>query len=251
MARLLSTTFDDLHASIAEGGFTFVEGVAMRTMLESAGSLSDWNAFARSWDTLELDTYMADGGRYRRRRYAMYAAPRAGTIARKAHGPHYQSLDYNPLHGGIERWFEPIEDAVSAGASLATILRFCQAAFNGLASHVSEWHVEVHQFRIEARPSEMGRPTPEGLHRDGVDYVLVLLIERENIASGMTTIHDLTGQTLGQFTLTSPFDAAIVDDQRVAHGVTPVQALDPSKPAHRDVLVVTFRDVASLPPRAQ
>lgn len=250
MARLISTTFDDLHTSIAEGGFTFVEGVAMRTMLESAGSLSDWHAFARSWDTLELDTYMADGGRYRRRRYAMYAAPRGSAIVRKPHGPHYQSLNYNPLHGGIERWFEPIEDNVSDGASLSTILRFCQAAFNGLATHVGEWHVEVHQFRIEARPSEMGRPTPEGLHRDGVDYVLVLLIERENIASGMTTIHDLTGQTLGQFTLTNPFDAAIVDDQRVAHGVTPVQALDASKPAHRDVLVVTFRDVASLPPRA-
>ncbi len=251
MARLISTTVDDLHASIAEGGFTFVEGVAMRTMLESAGSLADWNAFARSWDTLELDTYMADGGRYRRRRYGMYTAPRDGAIVRKPHGPHYQSLDYNPLHGGIERWFEPIEESVSAGASLSTILKFCQAAFNGLATHVGEWHVEVHQFRIEARPSEVGRPTPEGLHRDGVDYVLVLLIERENIASGMTTIHDLSGQTLGQFTLTNPFDAAIVDDQRVAHGVTPVQALDASKPAHRDVLVVTFRDIATIPNRAR
>jgi hypothetical protein len=81
--------------------------------------------------------------------------------------------------------------------------------------------------------------------------VLVLLIERENIASGMTTIHDLQGRMLGQFTLTAPFDAAIVDDQRVAHGVTPVQALDASKPAHRDVLVVTFRNAASLPGRQQ
>lgn len=249
MSRLISTTFDDLQAAITDGGFTFVEGGAMRTMLESAGALSDWHSFARSWDTLELDTYMADGGRYRRRRFAMYAAPRSGGITRKPHGPHYQSLDYNPLHGGIERWFEPIEDGIGSGASLSTILRFCQAAFNGLAPTVADWHVEVHQFRIEARPSELGRPTPEGLHRDGVDYVLVLLIERENIASGMTTIHDLHGQMLGQFTLTAPFDAAIVDDQRVAHGVTPVQALDPSKPAHRDVLVVTFRNAASLPAR--
>lgn len=251
MARLISTTFDDLHAAITEGGFTFVEGGAMRTMLEATGPLSDWNAFARSWDTLELDTYMADGGRYRRRRYAMFAAPHAAAIVRKPHGPHYQTLDYNPLHGGIERWFEPIEERVSSGESLSTILRFCQAAFNGLAPAVAEWHVEVHQFRIEARPSEMGRPTPEGLHRDGVDYVLVLLIERENIASGMTTIHDLAGQTLGQFTLTKPFDAAIVDDRRVAHGVTPVEALDPSEPAHRDVLVVTFRNAASMPAHAR
>jgi len=45
--------------------------------------------------------------------------------------------------------------------------------------------------------------------------------------------------------LTNPFDAALVDDARVAHGVTPVSPLDPSRPGHRDVLVVTFRSVAS------
>ena len=41
---------------------------------------------------------------------------------------------------------------------------------------------------------------------------------------------------------TQPFDAALVDDARVYHGVTPVQPLDPALPAHRDVLVVTFRN---------
>jgi hypothetical protein len=41
--------------------------------------------------------------------------------------------------------------------------------------------------------------------------------------------------------LTSPFDAALVDDSRVAHGVTPVKAIDPAQPAYRDVLVVTFK----------
>ena len=107
---------------------------------------------------------------------------------------------------------------------------------------VRTWHVEVHQFRIEARPGEAGQPTPEGLHRDGVDYVLVLLVGRHNIASGTTTIHDLENRELGSFTLTRPFDAALVDDARVYHGVTPVVPLDPQRPAHRDVLVVTFRN---------
>ena len=110
---------------------------------------------------------------------------------------------------------------------------------------MAAWHVEMHQFRIEARSAETGRPTPEGMHKDGVDYVLVLLINRRNIASGVTTIHGDGGRMLGQFTLTAPFDAAIVDDQRVAHGVTPVQPLDPAEPAYRDVLVVTFKNAAA------
>ena len=40
-------------------------------------------------------------------------------------------------------------------------------------------------------PGEAGQPTPEGMHRDGVDWVLVLMVRRENIKSGETTIYDL------------------------------------------------------------
>ena len=238
---MTSHTFDALHAALHRSGFAFVDGAAMRDIVRPFGSLTDWSAFADSWNRLELDTYMADGGRYRLRRHATFAAPAAGTITRKPHQPHYQSVDYNPLHGGIERWFEPVEDVIATGASLRTILEFCRSAFDRLAPGVAEWHVEVHQFRIEARAGEAGRPTPEGLHRDGVDYVLVLLVDRQNIASGVTTIHAVGGDLLGRFTLTAPFDAALVDDRRVAHGVTPVEAIDPDNAAHRDVLVVTFK----------
>jgi hypothetical protein len=240
-----------LQESIQDHGYAFVHGSVMRELLKPCGLLADWPAFADSWNTLELDTYMADGGRYRRRRHAVYAAPSEGAIARQAHQPHYQTLDYNPLHGGIARWFAPIESEVGEGASLRTILAFCRMLFGSLAPAVRRWRIEVHQFRIEARCGEQGRPTPEGLHRDGVDFVLVLLVNRRNIASGMTTIHGLDGSRLGHFTLTDPLDAALVNDKRVAHGVTPVEALEPAHPACRDVLVVTFADAdragAALP----
>ncbi len=102
------------------------------------------------------------------------------------------------------------------------------------------WRVEAHQFRIEPRADEPGQPTPEGVHRDGVDWVLVLLVARRNIASGTTTVHAKDGAMLGSFTLAEPLDAALVDDARVAHGVTPVHAIDRAEPACRDVLVVTL-----------
>jgi len=213
----------------------------MRDILAPCGSLSDWPAFADSWNGLDLDQYMADGGRYRRRRHAVFTAPARGPLRREPHQPHYQSLDYNPIHGGMERWFEPVLDEIAACASLRTVLEYCRGLFGTLSPSTSAWHVEVHQFRIEANAQQAGRPTPEGLHRDGVDYVLVLLVNRRNIRSGVTGIHRLDGSALGSFTLAEPLDAAIVDDQRVAHGVTPVEPIDPSQPAYRDVLVVTFR----------
>jgi hypothetical protein len=226
--------------SLVREGYVLVRADAMQRLLVQAGALSDWQQFSDSWNALELDTYMADKGRYRRRRHAVFAAT-AQTIERQPHQPHYQTLDYNPLHGGIERWFEPVAEHIAGGACLQTILGFCRALFDRLAPGVPRWRIEVHQFRIEARAGEAGQPTPEGMHRDGVDYVLVLLINRRNIASGTTMIRNVETGKQGSFTLTEPFDAVLVDDVRVYHGVTPVQPVDPAAPAYRDVLVVTFR----------
>lgn len=224
---------------IGRDGFAFVHDNEMRAVLEANG-LADWDGFAATWDDLGVDTYMADGGRYRRRRHAVFQAGPGG-IARLEHRPHYQSRDYNMLNGGIERWFEPVADATATMPAFRSILQTCQRVFDTLTPDVAAWEVEVHQFRIEARPGQAGRPTPEGMHRDGVDWVLVLLVRRENIASGETTIHDLERKPLGSFTLARPMDAAWVDDSRVFHGVTPVEPRDPDRPAFRDVLVVTFR----------
>jgi hypothetical protein len=230
-----------LRETIADQGFAFVGADSMRAQLDPGDTLTDWAAFADSWNRLETDTYMADGGRYRRRRHAVFAIEAQGGIQRRPHQPHWQSRDYNPLNGGIARWFAPVEEAVADSRTLRGILDHCRRLFSGLAPAVPRWHVEVHQFRIEARSDAPGQPTPEGLHRDGVNYVLVLLITRRNIASGTTSIHDLQGKLLGSFTLTTSFDTAVVDDARVFHGVTPVQPIDAAQPAYRDVLVVTFR----------
>lgn len=241
MSTVTSVSNSSLHAAIAREGFAFVHGRAMRDLLAPYGALADWTTFTDSWNHLELDTHMADGGRYRRRRHAVYSAKADAPIVREKHQPHFQAIDYNPLNGGVARWFEPIDPAIGGGSSMTTILGFCRALFESLASATPSWHIETHQFRIEARSGEEGRPTPEGLHRDGVDYVLVLLVGRRNIASGVTSINRLDGHPLGHFTLTDPFDSALVDDTRVAHGVTPVEAIDPAQPAYRDVLVVTFK----------
>ncbi len=223
-------------------GFARVPAIQFKQWLQDA-DWQAWSEFAASWNDLGVDTYMADGGRYRRRRFEAYAVSAQG-IQRKPPQPHYQSRDYNALNGGIERWFLPFADHIAQHPLLLDILRGCEQLFSSLtpaASRPAQWHVECHQFRIEAQPGVHGKPTPEGLHRDGVDWVLVLLITRENIAEGVTTIYDQRQQPIGSFTLTEPCDAAFVDDARVYHGVTPVRPLHADKPAYRDVLVVTFR----------
>jgi hypothetical protein len=240
---------DAVARPLGSDGFAFARAQIMEPALAAWG-LTEFTAFAASWNDLGPDTYMADGGRYRRRRFAAFRA-RAGmdedpgdTLVRKPHQPHYQSTDYNPLNGGVERWFLPITETVGAHPALAAIVGTGQRVFERLTEPSRmppAWHIEVHQFRIEARLGEEGRPTPEGMHRDGVDWVIVAMIRRENVASGVTTISDLAGRALGSFTLAEPLDAAFVDDSRVYHAVTSLVQLAPASPAYRDVLVATFR----------
>ena len=238
----LGQALDDCRGALARDGFAFVHARSLRSILEAAG-LSDWEGFASSWNDLGVDTFMADGGRYRRRRFAAFAASAAG-VERKPHQPHYQSRDYNALNGGVARWFAPVTDEVAAHPAMQAILATCHRLFDALtplSTRPPVWHVEAHQFRIETGPEQQGLPTPEGMHRDGVDWVMVMLVRRENIASGETVMEDVAHRTIGSFTLTEPMDAALVDDERVFHGVTPLGRLDEARPAYRDVLVVTFR----------
>lgn len=198
-------------------------------------------SFLDSWNSLETDQYMADGGKYRKRRHATYATWLAGQPAqRMPHQPHYQTVDYNPLNGGVARYFAPILDDLHQSVTLAALLEFGNRLFSQISGN-AQWHIELHQFRIEARDGQLAQPTPEGVHRDGVDFVIVVMIKRVNIESGATTIYNLDHQLVGEFTMLNTFDIALVNDRRVYHGVTPIEQLDADKEAYRDVLVITFR----------
>ncbi len=231
---------DDLTSSVARDGFARATAAQM-TALVGAEALADWAAYADTWNHLAQDAYMADGGRYRSRRFACFEVT-PGAVSRGAHQPHFQSLDYNRLNGGVERWFEPVTEAVAESVLTRRILDLALGVFGGQSPEPGfPWRTEFHQFRIAARVGEDAHPTPEGVHRDGVDWVIVMLVARENVAAGVTSIFDPAGTSLGDFTLTEPLDAVFIDDNRVFHGVTAITPVDPGKPAFRDVLVVTFR----------
>ncbi len=231
---------DTVLDALRDEGYCFLARPQSLARLGATASES-WSRFAQSWQALGVDEYMADGGRYRRRRHAVFAASRERGIERLPDAPHYQALHYNRLNGGIERWFQPILPEIVDSPPFRALSGFAHALFSQLAPEVDRWQVEAHQFRIEALPGQPGQPTPEGVHRDGVDYVLVALIDRHNIREGTTTIHAADRTRLGAFTLTEPLDIALVDDQRVWHGVTAVEPLDPDAPVWRDVLVLTFK----------
>ena len=202
-------------------------------------TLAELDALKSSWNDLPPDAYLRDGGRYRRRRHASYVV-RGDRVEAAPHRAHWQSLEYNALHGGLERWFEPIDAAVANAPVwrrlLARIAQLCSSV-----GGAQPWYVEAHQFRIDTTDG-IGRPTPEGAHRDGVDFVVVALVDRAGVKGGETRVFDANGPAGTRFTMTEAWTTLMLDDERVIHETTPIQPMDPAAPAgHRDTLVLTFR----------
>ena len=203
-----------------------------------AVQLAALDDFRGSWERLPRDTYLLDGGRYRFRRHSCFVHElAANSLQLVPHRAHWQPRDYNALHGGLERWFEPIESAVldsSAWRGLVCALGNIFAAVRP----VPRWYVEAHQFRIDTAEG-IGRPTPEGAHRDGVDYVAVILVKRSDVSGGETRVFDAQGPAGVRFTMAEPWTALLLDDAQVVHETAPIQKAGPH--GVRDTLVLTFR----------
>jgi len=139
----------------------------------------------------------------------------------------------------MHRWFEPIEAMVASQPAWAQTMGALARLFSQLHD-TRRWHVEAHQFRIDTADG-IGRPTPEGAHRDGVDFVAVFLVARESIKGGETRVFEAAGAAGLRFTLARPWSLLLLDDARVIHESTPIQPEDPAAPGHRDTLVLTYR----------
>ncbi|MCO4093640.1 MAG: 2OG-Fe dioxygenase family protein [Acidovorax sp.] len=197
-------------------------------------------ALNADWNSLPPDEFLKDGGRYRKRRHACFVVD-AGQVQQVPHRPHWQPVEYNALHGGMERWFAPMEAATVAlpvwQQLMAALAGLSDAVFAGAQAPVP-WFVEAHQFRIDTTDG-IGRPTPEGAHRDGVDLVAVFLVGREGVKGGETRVFEASGPAGQRFTLTEPWSLLLLDDARMIHETTPIQPAAPG--GHRDTLVVTCR----------
>lgn len=198
----------------------------------------DLNQLNDSWSHLSRDTYLKDGGRYRLRRHACFTVCQ-NELSQVAHRAHFQPIEYNALHGGMHRWFEPMSEAVITSAVWQQLLRTTAKLCSEVKpAHDDTWYIEAHQFRIDTTDG-IGRPTPEGAHRDGVDFVMVFLVNRVDIKGGETRVFEADGSSGQRFTLTEPWSLMWMDDERVVHESTPIQPM--GEYGYRDTLVLTFR----------
>ncbi|MGE4239278.1 2OG-Fe dioxygenase family protein [Ramlibacter sp.] len=237
MTSILSPAFtypDQLDVQLRQQGWAVLSPRGVQEL--STCSLDELGRLRDSWNDLPPDTYLKDGGRYRKRRHSSFVVE-GDRVEPAPHRAHWQPVEYNALHGGMERWFEPMHGDVVSAPSWGCLLRSLGHVTSRLKG-TQPWYVEAHQFRIDTEGG-IGRPTPEGAHRDGVDLVAVFLVGREDIKGGETRVFQADGPAGQRFTLTEPWSVLLLDDERVIHETTPIQPV--GERGHRDTLVLTYR----------
>jgi len=228
------TAASDLPQALKSAGHGVIAAADVSRLLDTtARSLAAWTPL---WNDLPADIYLRDGGRYRRRRHSCFIV-RGDSVEQVPHRSHWQPLEYNALHGGLERLFEPMDVAITAQPLWMLLLQRLAGVCSAIKGE-QPWFVEAHQFRIDTTDG-IGRPTPEGAHRDGVDFVVVALVDRRGVKGGETRVFDADGPSGIRFTMVEPWTLLMLDDERVVHETTPIQPL--ATDGHRDTLVLTLR----------
>ena len=101
----------ELNTTVQHKGYGMLNATSVA---EWAGcQLNELQALSPDWDNMPADNYLKDGGRYRRRRHSCFIQD-GGQLVQTPHRAHWQPVEYNALHGGMQRLFEPIEAQVLA-----------------------------------------------------------------------------------------------------------------------------------------
>jgi hypothetical protein len=225
-----------MPSALQTRGFALLGGSDVMRWLQAGGAALE--TLHAHWSDLPADTHLKDGGRYRRRRHSCFVLD-GGHLREVPHRAHWQPLEYNALHGGMQRWFEPLAQGMREHPLWLRLLTRVGEAASALHGDMP-WFVEAHPFRIDTADG-IGRPTPEGAHRDGVDLVAVFMLERHAIKGGESRVFDAHGPAGQRFTLTEPWSMLLLDDARVIHETTPIQPQNPGALGWRDTLVLTYR----------
>jgi hypothetical protein len=99
----------ELPAALREQGYAVLSPQGVSDWL--GAPLSQLEALHADWNDLPPDEYLKDGGRYRTRRHACFTVEAGGdnaTLEQVPHRAHWQPVEYNALHGGMQRWFAPM-----------------------------------------------------------------------------------------------------------------------------------------------
>lgn len=197
---------------------------------------------ANSFDRLP-HTEHKDGG-FRLRRYSVielrtsfWNAKTEAEITHMNHRDFKQDKEFNKHQGGMTRSFEEIEEEVLQSEAMKEICLTFKNAFNMIEGQ----EIEIHQMRVITCGELFvhGTPvSPEGVHRDGFDYIAMVGVNRYNIDGGELLVYE--NKDSKPFIVRELEDGEIVmlRDNELWHNASPISKIDKSHEGHGDWFIL-------------
>jgi hypothetical protein len=125
----------------------------------------------------------------------------------------------------------------------------------GLDYDSDQWICTAFHTRTTTTDQLVGEPALEGVHSDGVDHTMTVLLGCQNLTeeSAVTRIHDMRERNATRWSDIDPelaigrwahrdfLDTILIVDHERKHSVSTIMRQDTSKPAQRDMLVLFTR----------
>ncbi|MCA9777881.1 MAG: 2OG-Fe dioxygenase family protein [Candidatus Eremiobacteraeota bacterium] len=231
-----------------QGGYLPFPASQVRASLSEL-SQNELESVSESFSRLVQDRQMGDGGRYRYRRFSRF------TANLRADGLHLeplqnrsirQSLEDNPLNGGVTRTFEPLAPELIQGNFLPDLIEHdvrAIQAFDDLLFRAPVV-VGVHQVRIVAWPETQGKPTPEGVHRDAEQYTFQHFWQRSGIEGGEFAAYDENKNQVFRWLQTELLDSVLFTGT-TWHSASPISCSQKSEGGYRDIFLIDFNPISS------
>lgn len=186
-----------------------------------------------SYDDCPVDDYMGNGTRFKRfSQYRMSWTPDGWQFTLLEHRDYTTFKKFNNVGGGIRRTYLPVQ------VDFTPLIKY--GAEQIPLDTTEDWQINVHQNRTRANGGRPGPLTPEGVHHDGHEFVMIAVLRRNNVGGGETRLWESkkAEEPFWNGTL-SPGQAVLLDDRAIAHDVTDVTSAD-GRPGHRDIVIVAF-----------
>ncbi len=196
-----------------------------------------FDGFKQFFNDLPVDPYVK--GKYRFRRLSRFTAA-GNELVKLPHGCLFQSKEYNPLVGDIKREFAEIDDALT---ELDDFKKLVFAFVDACKLH-PEAEIGVHQIRTTCSLNNFGNPAPEGIHRDGTDFIGIFSVNRENIQGGETHLYVAKKEKPVFKKILNPGELLLVNDREFFHFTTPIKPISDAQGV-RDVFVLTCPSLLS------
>ncbi len=175
------------------------------------------------------DPYIQEGYRYKS---LARCRVKGNSIEKQPHTPLFQNKNINPVNGGLVRVYPEINNL---NATQEALLLFTNAFKIDYS-----YEILVQAQRTKCTNKKKGITTPEGFHRDDIDFLAIVCVNQYNISGSETQLKDNQGKIVFKKVL-NPGEILLIDDSKLLHYTSNITVRNPNLNhfGFRDVLIIS------------